>query len=176
MNTRFDILCNHCGSKVTLQPFETQVVCRNCQTYLKVEETETTLSTIIIDEEAFTALEDKPTIYDKKGYKNIQFLRDELQCLEVNWELEQEDFKINSVLPQRKRSLIWLFVGLITALLGLYGLLFLDNFVWVLSITGISWVYQNSREFYKFRKYKEAEEDFLDEKDRLEYEILLLER
>lgn len=178
MNKRFEILCNHCGLKVIVESFENKVVCQNCQTYLQIEETETTVSSIIINKDKFLELEEISTIYDIETTDRIQFFKGELQRLEDNWAIDLESFKLKNGkkrnLPRRKQSLIFLIISVILILVGTYSILFSKNENYFSLIMGAIWLYTSSREYNKFRAFKESEEDYLNEKERLEYEIKLL--
>lgn len=174
---KYEIFCNHCGSKMTIESFEIRLKCGNCQTFLKVEEKETTIAVTVIEEKEFLESRSELGLFDGSENKR-QFLQRQLVELKESWERERETLKVkngkNRNLPRRKQSLYGLLTGLGMAFFGIYSFLFADGNYWVLLIVGVSFVYSSGREYNKFRKLKEAEEDYFDKKERLEYEIASL--
>ena len=138
MNRTFDIFCNHCGSKVIVKPFEVKVVCQNCRTYLQIEETETTISTLVIDELTFLELNDSLVVKGRSSQNEIQFYKEELINLEGNWEIELETYKIKNgkkrILPRRNQSMVFLFIAIGMSLVGIYSGLFSKNNNWPCSL------------------------------------------
>ncbi len=156
---------------------EIKAVCRNCHTFLKIEETDTTIASIVIEESVFLTLENLPIAVNDNGSNDLEFYKDELEKLEIEWSAKKEDYKIkngkNRILP-RRQSILFL-VG--AALLSIYALItifYYNDPNFFLIITGPIWIISNIREFTLYRKWKEAEEEYLDERNRIENEIQYL--
>lgn len=146
---------------------------------MKLEETERTITAIIIEKKEFLKTQQQPIPVEQNNlYQRQQELQDyeeQLELLEKKWEEQQENFKIKNnkkmILPRKTQSLLFTLAGA--------GLLFWGIFFWrgstFLLIMGGIWVFSSGKEYYKAIKYEDAKQDYLDEKERLQMVIDLLQ-
>lgn len=190
MNTNFDIVCNHCGRNLTVPPFQEYVVCTSCQTYLKVEESETTVTTIVIDEQEFLTVSKIPISTQNQ---DLQRYKEELATLEKEWLQKEEAFKgkkkktgwlskiqskITQTISLKTQSLLWILFGVAIII---YGLFFSENsqnnqgsgFLVFYIVFGGQILVGNGKEYLKIIRHEQATQDYLDEKERLEMLIFM---
>ena len=179
MNQRFDILCNNCGSQVVFRPYQEYTTCSSCGTYLKLEETERTVATVIVEKQEFLKTQQKPISVGQNDYylrqQELNEYEGQLKELEENWEQQQETFKIKNnkkmILPRKAQSLFFTVIGIIV-ILG--TIIVWNSSNTFLIIMGVAWITSSGREYYKAIKYEQAKEDYEDEKERLQMAVDLL--
>lgn len=113
-----EIICNHCGHCFGVQAYETYAICPNCQTPLRIEETDDTIVTIIMKPKELTDL-----LNGVVQQKTVSSLEQRLAKLDRDWQLSQHQFEGRGVLQKPNAPL--------SVLLLSGGLLFL--FLWVVS-------------------------------------------
>jgi sulfur relay (sulfurtransferase) DsrF/TusC family protein len=173
MREPFDILCNNCGQSITLQAFQAFARCSNCQTPLKIEETEKRIEVMIITEAEFLTTNQTPIPINKKPIEtNFELLKEyekELIFLENEWTKKLGSFKINKnkkyILPRKKYSIN----VLITAIIILGYSFFIDKgeHYYFKTIGGVLF-FTSGEELYKWWRYSLLLKDYEEEKERLE--------
>ncbi|MFT6150003.1 MAG: hypothetical protein ACJAUH_002700 [Saprospiraceae bacterium] len=180
MTERFDILCNNCGQEgISFRPFQEVATCPSCQTRLKIEETETTIETIVIDEKEFLTMNPTPIpVYQNETQEKLlqlQTYEKQLRELEANWKKNIEKFKFEGdekhILSQRNRSSGLLLLGL---LIFLYSILIDKKERTYLTTIGLVWLFLGAQGFFHWMNYTKKSHDFEKEKERLEMKIWLI--
>jgi hypothetical protein len=171
MTERFDILCNNCGQTITLQPFQVFARCSNCQTPLKIEETETRIETMIITENEFLTTSqtliptNQPPV--QNNFELLKAYEKELENLESEWIKKSGVFKIRKsrkyILPRKNQSIVLLIIGILV----LCYFMFIDKGEESWEIIGGVIILISSQELYKWWKYSQALKDYEEEKERL---------
>ena len=186
MTENFDILCNNCGQNIRLRLLSAQAgfqefaTCPNCQTHLKIEETETTIETIVVTEREFLTTNQTPIpAYQNNAAESLIRLREyeeQLRILESEWSIEIEMLKVTKrnkqILPRKNRSLGLSVLGFVILL---YAIIIDKGEATFLSTIGVIVLFTSGQEFYKWWRYKEALADFEEEKEKLEMGIELMD-
>lgn len=178
LNQRFDILCNNCGQQVVFRPLQEMATCSSCGTHLKLEETERTISAVVIEKKEFLKIQQQPIPINQNPHydQEQEFIEyaQRLKQLEKDWKEEQERFKVKNnkkmILPRKTQSLLFTIAG---ACLLICGIFFWRGSTFLLIIGGI-WLFSSGKEYYKSIQYEQAKQDYEDEKERLQMAIDLL--
>lgn len=176
MTERFDIICNHCGQNLTLQPFQVVVTCPKCRTHLKIEETETRIESLVMTEQEFFTTNPTLIPYNEipiqDNFELLKAYKEELENSEKQWLKKSETFKIKRnkkyILPRRNQSVILTVVGFFIFICSIFIDKGEQNF---LSTLGLILLVTSGQELYKWWKYSEALRDYEEEKERLEMAI-----
>jgi hypothetical protein len=160
--------------------FQGFTICQNCQTHLKIEETETTIETIIITEHEFLTTRQTPIpVYQDDNNEKLirlQEYEEQLRILETEWSKKVEKFKIKNskkrILPRKKRSLGLTITGF---LILIYSIFFDRGNSTFLNILGGILFFTNVNEFYNWWQYNKGLQEFEEEKERLEMAIMLID-
>lgn len=177
MTENFNIICNHCGQNVSVPPFQKYVTCYVCQTHLKIEETETTITATIVADKEFPTVNQSPipiNTSNRNKQNELKEYQKRLQTVEQEWLKKEETFKFKRggslILPRKNQSITFLVLGIIIALISIV-IPTISNTVFY--IIGPILIFTNGKEYRKSLKYEQAKQDYLDEKKMLETTIKL---